>query len=224
MTSAYVAETAETAKIAEAPEAAGRSRTRRTRARILEAARRQLDRDPDSSLTDIAEAAGVVRRTVYGHFSGRAALVEGLVEDAARALRQAVAALEDPVSDAARALARFVLAVWPVGDRYRMLLRLAPQDLGPERVAEILAPARDTAAAIIAQGQRQGVFQTGVPPGPLSRALEGHLLGLLECLNAGTWTDDGTRTATAALIAMGVDGDLAVTCVRTLGRPERFGA
>ena len=63
---------------------------RLTRSRILEAARRQLGRDPDSGLGDIAEAAGVVRRTVYGHFDGRAALVTGLVEDAAQALRRAL--------------------------------------------------------------------------------------------------------------------------------------
>ncbi|MQY40513.1 hypothetical protein SRB17_85460 [Streptomyces sp. RB17] len=204
-------------------DAPGRSRTRLTRARILEAARQQLGRDPDSSLGDIAEAAGVVRRTVYGHFNGRAALVDGLVEDAAQALRQALADPGVPDADAVTALARFVLAVWPVGDRYRMLLRLAPHDLGAERVTEVLAPARETAAAIIARGQRQGVFQTSVPAGPLSRALEGHLLGLLECVNAGTWSDDGTHTAAAALIAMGVDGDLAVTRVRSLGRPEPVG-
>lgn len=205
-------------------DASGRSRTRVTRARILEAARQELGRDPESSLSDIAEAAGVVRRTVYGHFSGRAALVEGLVEEAAQALRQALAALGTPGSDAVTALARFVLALWPVGDRYRMLLRLAPRHLGVDGVDRVLAPARETAASIIAQGQRQGAFHAGVPPGPLSRALEGHLLGLLECVNAGTWIDDGTRTATAALIAMGVDGDRAVTCVRGLGRPMSVGA
>ena len=203
----------------------GRSRTQLTRARILEAARRELARDPDSSLGDIAEAAGVSRRTVYGHFSGRAALVEGLVEGAVQALRQALVVPASPPSDAVMDLARFVLAVWPVGDRYRMLVRLAPQDLGAERAADVLAPARDRAASIIARGQRQGVFQTVVPAGPLSRALEGHLLALLECVNAGTWSDDdGTRSATAALIAMGVDGALAVTCIRRLGGPERIGA
>ncbi|PPS73311.1 MULTISPECIES: TetR/AcrR family transcriptional regulator [Streptomyces] len=205
-------------------DASGRSRTRLTRARILEAARHELGRDPESSLGDIAEAAGVVRRTVYGHFSGRAALVEGLVVEAAHALRQALAAPGIPAPDAVTALARFVLAVWPVGDRYRMLLRLAPQDLGVGRVDEVLAPAREAAAAIIARGQRQGAFHASVPPGPLSRALEGHLLGLLECVNAGTWTDDGTRTTTAALIAVGVDGDRAITCVRGLGRPESLRA
>ncbi|MER5900201.1 TetR/AcrR family transcriptional regulator [Streptomyces mirabilis] len=201
----------------------GRRQTQPTRARILEAARQQLGRDPDSSLGDIAEAAGVVRRTVYDHFAGRSALVEGLVTDAAEALRRALAAVTIHDPDAATAMARFVLALWPVGDRYRMLLRLAPQDLGAERVNEVLAPARDMAASIIEQGQRQGVFRTSVPPGPLSRALEGHLLALLECVNAGTWRDDGTRTTTAALIAVGADVDLAVAQVRRLGRPEPFG-
>lgn len=200
---------------------AARRQTQLTRARILEAARQRLGRDPDTSLTDIAEAAGVVRRTVYDHFAGRSALVEGLVADATEALRRALAAAAVPDPDAATSMARFVLALWPVGDRYRMLLRLAPQDLGAERLNEVLAPARDMAVSIIERGQRQGVFHTSVPPGPLSRALEGHLLALLECVNAGTWSDDGTRTAAAALIAVGTDSALAVTQVRRLGRPER---
>jgi AcrR family transcriptional regulator len=199
--------------------ASERSRTLLTRARILEAARRELGRDPDSSLGDIAEAAGVVRRTVYGHFNGRAALMEGLVEEATWALRQALAVPRAPVADAVTELARFVLAVWPVGDRYRILLRLAPQDLGADRLAEVLALARDMAEAIIGRGQRQGAFQTGVPPVVLTRALEGYLLGLLDCVNSGVWSDDGTGTATAALIAMGVAGDSAAACVEGLVRP-----
>lgn len=166
----------------------------------------------------------MARRTVYGHFNGRAALVAGLVADAAQSLRQAIEVPRLPAPDAVMALAHFVLAVWPVGDRYRMLLRLAPQDLGAERVAEVLAPARDTAASIIARGQREGSFQVSVAPAALARALEGYLLGLLECVNVGTWADDGTGAATAALIAMGVDGDRAATCVRGLGRHEGDGA
>ncbi|WP_327318650.1 TetR/AcrR family transcriptional regulator [Streptomyces sp. NBC_01235] len=204
----------------------GRRQTQLTRARILEAARRELGRDPDSSLGDIAEAAGVVRRTVYDHFGGRPALIEGLAAEAAEALRRALTAMTDrdpdadPDADAATSMARFILALWPVGDRYRTLLRLSPQDLRPERVDEILAPARDIARSIIERGREQGVFRTSVPPGPLSRALEGLLLALLECVNAGTWRDDGTRSATAALIAAGADGDLAATRIHRLARPD----
>ncbi|WP_420706688.1 hypothetical protein [Streptomyces sp. Amel2xE9] len=79
----------------------------------------------------------------------------------------------DPVTSAIfptneRALARFSLAVWPVGGRYRMLLALAQRDLGMDRVVEILEPARVRATAIVKQGQRDGVFHSPSPPEVLS--------------------------------------------------------
>ncbi|MFF5146114.1 TetR/AcrR family transcriptional regulator [Streptomyces sp. NPDC013157] len=187
-----------------------------TRARILEAARRELGRDPDCTLADIAEAAGVARRTVYVHFTGRAALVEGLAADAAEAVRLASEATRAPSPDAATALARFVLTLWPAADRYRALVNLARQDLGAHRVAEVLAPARTAVAGTLAQGQQQGVFHTTVPPGPLSRALEAYLLSLLEAANPNTWTDDGPTAATTALIAAGVTNARATSTVRRL--------
>jgi AcrR family transcriptional regulator len=107
------------------------ARAHATRARILEAARRELGRDPDSSLGDIAKAAGVARRTIYGHFTGRAALVHGLAADAGEAVRRASALAHAPTPDAVTALARFVLTLWPVGDRYRTHITLTPHDLGP---------------------------------------------------------------------------------------------
>ncbi|MEU5893937.1 TetR/AcrR family transcriptional regulator [Streptomyces sp. NPDC047461] len=205
---------------------AQRRDARATRARILDAARRELTRDPDSSLEDIAGAAGVARRTVYVHFAGRAALVEGLAAEAAEAIRRAVAGAPAPTPDAVADLARFVLMVWPVGDRYRTLIRLARgQDLARERVDELLTPARDMATRVFAHGRRQGVFQTTVPPDPLGRAIEAQLLALLDCVDCvdlGLWSDDGTGAATAALIAAGVAPDIAaakVDQVRKCGSP-----
>ncbi|MFF0734349.1 TetR/AcrR family transcriptional regulator [Streptomyces chartreusis] len=227
------------------PPARQRRRTRATRARILDAALRELGRNPDSSLGDIAEAAGVARRTLYTHFAGRAALVRGLTEDAVRAIGHAMADLSaldarqgagrgagtgsgpgtDPdlrsgsESDPASALARFVLTLWPVGDAYRTLIGLAPQDLGPDHLSELLAPARETVAGILAEGQRRGVFHAVVPPGPLSTAVEAHLLALLGTVNAGIWADDGSGAATSALIAVGVDSATATATVRGLHAP-----
>ncbi|MFJ7075426.1 TetR/AcrR family transcriptional regulator [Streptomyces sp. NPDC098781] len=210
-----------------------RRTTRITRARILDAALRELGRNPDTSLGDIAAAAGVARRTLYTHFEGRAALVRGLAEEAVEAIRQAVAVARTAApdtgigsgsgsgSDPARALARFVLTLWPVGDAYRTLIGLAHQDLGHEQVSELLAPARETVAGILADGQRQGVFHTVVPPGPLSGAIEAHLLALLGTVNAGIWADDGTNATTAALIAAGVDTHTAAATVRRLHGTHR---
>ncbi|MEU9051313.1 TetR/AcrR family transcriptional regulator [Streptomyces sp. NPDC048384] len=219
-----------------------RRTTRATRARILDAALRELGRNPDCSLGDIAEAAGVARRTVYTHFTGRAALVEGLAGEAAEAIRLAVADTHEATTHGARtsvgdasatgpgapdpgpasALAHFVLTLWPVGDCYRTLMGLARQDLGSAQVSDLLAPARERVAGILAEGQRQGVFHGAVPPGPLSGAIEAHLLALLGTVNSGIWADDGTGAATAALIAAGVDSDTAAATVRQLHATDRI--
>ncbi|WP_329348006.1 TetR/AcrR family transcriptional regulator [Streptomyces sp. NBC_01261] len=196
------------------------AKARATRARILDAARRELGRDPDRGLGAVAEAAGVTRRTIYAHFAGRAALVEGLAADAGEAVRRASAVARDPTPNPVTSLAHLVLTLWSVGDRYRTLVALAHRDLGPDRVGALLGPTRDAVAGTLAHGQRQGVFHTALPPGPLGRALEAHVLALLDSVNSGLWTDDGTAAAAAVLIAMGVGPDLAATTVRRL-RPSR---
>lgn len=45
-----------------------RRNARSNRARILATARRELGRNPDVTLEELARAAGVVRRTLFGHF------------------------------------------------------------------------------------------------------------------------------------------------------------
>ncbi|MGW3647211.1 TetR family transcriptional regulator [Streptomyces sp. NPDC000878] len=181
-----------------------RRNARSNRARILATARQELGRNPDITLEELARASGVVRRTLFGHFPGRAALLEALAEEAAEALRDAVAVGTREAEPAERALASFSLSMWPVGDRYRMLLALAQRDLGRARVAELLEPARVTVTAIVERGQRDGVFHPHLPPGVMSAGLEAMTIALLEEVNTGALEDDGTRVAVAMLIAAGV--------------------
>ncbi|MET7453502.1 TetR family transcriptional regulator [Streptomyces sp. NPDC005574] len=186
-----------------------RRNSRSNRARILATARRELGRDPDVTLEELAQAAGVVRRTLFGHFPGRAALLEALAEEAAETIRGTVAAGARATEPAERALAHFIFSLWPVGDRYRMLLALARRDLGAERVAEVLAPAREQATGILERGQRDGVFHRHLPPAVLSAGIEAMTVALLEEVNTGALEDDGTRVAIATLIAAGVPDERA---------------
>ncbi|MER6248304.1 TetR family transcriptional regulator [Streptomyces griseorubiginosus] len=181
-----------------------RRNARSNRARILATARQELGRNPDVTLEELARAAGVVRRTLFGHFPGRAALLDALAEEAAEAIHAAVSAGEGGTEPADRALAHFTWALWPVGDRYRMLLALARRDLGMDRVAGILEPARVRVAAILEQGQRDGIFHTQLPAPVLSAGLEAMTVALLEEVNTGALEDDGTRVAVTTLVAAGV--------------------
>lgn len=182
-------------------------------------ARQELRHDPNSSLGDIAASAGVTRRTIYSHFSGRAALVHDLAADSAEAIRLAMNVNQTPVQDPATALARCVLTLWSVGDRYRTLFALARQDCQPDRLDALLAPARDTVAKILARGQGLGVFHAQIPPGALSRAIEAHVMALLDSGSSGVWIADGARAATAALITAGVPGGDATATVHRVHCP-----
>ncbi|MGW1214938.1 TetR/AcrR family transcriptional regulator [Streptomyces sp. NPDC002499] len=190
-----------------------RRNSRSNRARILATARQELGRNPDITLEELARASGVVRRTLFGHFPGRAVLLEALAEEGSEVLREALERGARPAEPAERAFAYFMFSLWPVGDRYRMLLGLTRRDLGPERVTEILAPARAAATDILERGQREGVFHTRLPAAALSAGLEALTVALLESVNSGTLEDDGTRTAIAALIAAGVPEERAAVVV-----------
>ncbi|MDH6213674.1 TetR/AcrR family transcriptional regulator [Streptomyces pseudovenezuelae] len=196
-----------------APREPQRRNSRSNRARILATARQELGRNPDVTLEELARASGVVRRTLFGHFPGRAALLEALIEEGSEALREALERGARPAEPAERAFAYFMFSLWPVGDRYRMLFGLTRRDLGPDRVTEVLAPARAEATAVLERGQREGVFHTRLPAAALSAGLEALTVALLEAVNSGAFEDDGTRTATAALIAAGVPEERAAAVV-----------
>ncbi|MFF7979697.1 TetR/AcrR family transcriptional regulator [Streptomyces sp. NPDC007901] len=190
--------------------------------RILATARQQLRDDPDTSLGSIAKAAGVTRRTVYGHFPSREALVADLTQEAGQALQQAFAAVRIPDADPVEAMARMVLAAWAVGDQYRMLISLGRRHRGEAAIRATLAPAREEAIAHIRRGQHQGVFAGHVPAPVLAQALEALMLALAEENAASTWADPtGEAAATAFLVAAGVAPQAAALQVQDVVRRDR---
>ena len=206
---------------AAAPRRSG-SRLDRNRAHILSVARRELGANPDVSMDDIARAAGMVRRTLYGHFPGRDALLDALAEEASAAMQAVLAQSRVPTEPPETALARFMLAVWPLGDRYRMLISLGRRYLGDERFADLLRPARQHIVEIVARGQRDGVFSDLLSAEVFGPALEALSLSLLESVNAGIWqAPTGQTEAAVILVAAGVSPDRATAVVAGLGTPDQ---
>src|SRR5215211_9506658 len=78
----------------------------RSVAAILDAALEALASDPDSSMSEIARRAGVVRATIYVHFPTREALLDDVMEYAVGQVAEATRAAEPERGDPAEALAR----------------------------------------------------------------------------------------------------------------------
>lgn len=189
------------------------------RRRILEQASAELLRNPGATMEDIAVAAGIVRRTLYGHFPTREALLDGILDSA---FEQVDRALDQVDLGAAPevAAASITLGLWAVGNDFCLLLRLTDENLRP-RVRERLAPVRDIVAGLTAAGQQHGVFADHLPPEVLARILPEVVIALLEAHTDGAWTaeDAAGAAARACLVAAGMTADAATAVVHAARQP-----
>lgn len=194
------------------------SRADANRRRILDVALTELLRDPDASMDQIARAAGVVRRTVYGHFPSREALVSTLVDGAVEAVAAADAAGREGTDDLAQALAGSVLAVWEVADRYRILVALAQRSVTVQGIRERLAPVRAASTALLQRGLDEGVFVSPLPAPALAYVHEQMLFAVMEAVNDGLLAAEeaGRSAAVSMLTAAGVPASLATALVAKL--------
>ncbi len=194
------------------------SRADANRRRILDVALTELLRDPDASMDQIARAAGVVRRTVYGHFPNREALIGTLVDGAVEAVAAAHAAGREGAEDLAQAVAGSVLAVWEVADRYRILVALAQRSVTVQGIRERLAPVRAACTELLQRGLDEGVFVSPLPAPALAYVHEQMLFAVMEAVNDGLLAAEeaGRSAAVTTLTAAGVPASLATALVAKL--------
>ncbi|MGF6884812.1 AcrR family transcriptional regulator [Nocardia sp. GAS34] len=182
-----------------------------TRDRILDVALEVLGENPDAGMGDIASAAGVVRRTVYGHFPSRLDLVRTLTE---RAVTEMTAVLtEVNASDAAAdaTWAEFIARLWPVAHRYRVLVALRRGEYG-EVIHGLLGPVDELLADLVKRGQDSDVFAQHLPAGILSQVAYNVVFAIADSdLPNGT---RGSRAATiTSLLMLGVLETRAIALV-----------
>jgi AcrR family transcriptional regulator len=182
-----------------------------TRDRILDVALDVLGEDPDAGMGDIASAAGVVRRTVYGHFPSRLDLIRTLTERAVTEMTAVLAEVTAPGAEADAAWARFVARVWPVAHRYRVLLALRRGEYG-EAIHGLLGPVDELLAELVKRGQGSGVFARHLPAGILSQVAYGVVFAIADSDRSnGTL---GPRAATiTSLLMLGVPETRAIALV-----------
>lgn len=154
------------AKPAAPPQASARKRRAdadRSVAAILDAALEALASDPDSSMSEIARRAGVVRATIYVHFPTRTALLDEVMEYAVGLVVQAMKGAEPERGEPVDALERVLRATWRELANFHGLLALNTARLSAEELHRRHVPMLDQLEPLIERGQKAGVFRRDLP-------------------------------------------------------------
>ncbi|MEV6845707.1 TetR/AcrR family transcriptional regulator [Actinoplanes sp. NPDC051411] len=179
-----------------------------TRARILDVALDVLGENPEAGMGDIASAAGVVRRTVYGHFPSRLDLVRTLTERAVTEMTALFAEVNASPAEADTMWAQIVARVWPVAHRYRALLALRRGEFG-DVIHGLLGPVDELLAEIVKRGQDSGVFARHLPAAILSQVAYGTVFAIADSFRSNG--PQGARAATiTSLLMLGVPETRAI--------------
>jgi AcrR family transcriptional regulator len=178
-----------------------RADARRNIAAILDAALDCLARDPQANIVDIAQAAGVGRVTLYGHFATRGQLIEAAFVHALRQAEQTLDAI-DLSGDPVEALSSLASSSWQIMDRYRGALAAAQRELPLGRIRSHVDEPMIRVAALIGRGQRVGVFRSDLPTDWLVALFYTVMHGAVsEIANGRLLADDAARVINATLIA-----------------------
>jgi TetR/AcrR family transcriptional regulator, mexCD-oprJ operon repressor len=135
----------------------------RSIAAILDAALEALASDPDSSMSEIARRAGVVRATIYVHFPTRTALLDAVMEHATAQVVEAMRGAEPQRGEPVEALERVLRATWRQLAQFHGLLALNTARLSAEELHRRHVPMLDQIEPLIERGQKQGVFRSDLP-------------------------------------------------------------
>ncbi len=180
-----------TTEVPPSPPRAPRRDATENRVALLEAARLALRSDPDASLETIAAAAGLTRRSVYGHFATRDELVNAVVVAGAERVASSITAVrgDDPLTT----IALIGDVLWAQVDHVRIMAPLAVR--GPLRAvtAAALEPVRTLLLHTVQAGIADGSIRPDIEADILARLVESTAIGVLEEASRSELSTDAGR-------------------------------
>ncbi|WP_344059327.1 TetR/AcrR family transcriptional regulator [Microbacterium pumilum] len=139
-------------------ERAVRSDSTRNRDAILQAAAECLSVNPSASLADIAQAAGIARITLYGHFSSRNELLTELVHTSMARVEAELASV-DLSGDTWHALEALVASSWRLVSSLSVLRGVAEHALPADEMHGSHGDPRTRVEHLLARGRADGSFR-----------------------------------------------------------------
>ena len=152
-----------------APDVRRRDATK-NRELLLRAAKHAIAEHPNASLDSIAQAAGLTRRALYGHFPDRDALVREVIS--AGELEFSEIARRTGGEDPRQALAHLATGLWRAAATVRASVNIASNDAYREAAAQAFAPLRARLGELTRDGIAAGAFRADMTPELLAALIE----------------------------------------------------
>ena len=185
-----------------------RADAERSVAAILDAALEALASDPDSSMSEIARRAGVVRATIYVHFPTRTDLLDAVMEHAVTQVADAMRDAEPHRGEPIEALERVLRATWRELARFHALLAINTARLSAQELHRRHVPMLDQLEPLIERGQKQGIFRSDLP-------VSWHLAVIRAIVHAASHEIQGGRLAESKAEAAMLSTAVAAISERT---------
>jgi AcrR family transcriptional regulator len=130
---------------------------------ILDAAESLLERRAAVSIAAVAATAGVSRVTVYAHFATWEALLEAVVERAARRTTDALEAADSDHGPPLAALERMFAVGWRELARNSAIAQAAAEQLSPAALARAHHAIHQRLGKLVERGRVDGSFRVDLP-------------------------------------------------------------
>lgn len=180
------------------------ARVERSQRAILDAARVQLLYNPDASLSDIAQRAGVGRATLYRLYETREDLLLAVGMDCLDAFDRATRHIEDQALGIPHAFQLLFEAVLPLQEEYQFLSRLGDAEDYPAELRAMYWRQQREMIELIREAKQAGKIKQRHPDEWLALLIEAQIFAAQSLMNHQDYTAKQAAEAACKALFEGV--------------------